>query len=130
MSDTTYDVELFYDGDCPLCLREVRMLARLDDKARLLLTDLTTAPEARTEGRSRAQLMERMHARLPTGEWIDGVEVFRQAYSAVGFGWIVALTRLPGVRHALDLGYTIFAKNRLRLTGRCEDGACAVSPVR
>jgi predicted DCC family thiol-disulfide oxidoreductase YuxK len=36
----------------------------------------------------------------------------------------VALTRLPGVSQLLDLAYHAFAKNRLRLTGRCVDGAC------
>ena len=27
----------------------------------------------------------------------------------------------------LDLGYELFAKNRLRLTGRCENDVCAVT---
>lgn len=53
-----------------------------------------------------------------------GVEVFRRLYAAVGFGPLAALTRLPGVAQLLDLGYRWFAKNRLRLTGRCADGAC------
>jgi len=63
-------------------------------------------------------------ARMPDGTLVEGVEVFRRLYAAVGFGPLVALTRLPGVAQLLDLGYRWFAKNRLRLTGRCADGAC------
>jgi predicted DCC family thiol-disulfide oxidoreductase YuxK len=70
--------------------------------------------------------MNRIHGRLPDGTLIEGVEVFRRMYTAVGFGPIVAVTRLPGISHALDLAYLLFAKNRLRLTGRCHDGACQV----
>ena len=50
-------------------------------------------------------------------------------YAAVGLGPLVALTRLPGVSHTLDAAYRVFARNRLRWTGRgetCEHGACAV----
>lgn len=73
--------------------------------------------------------MDRIHGRLPSGELIEGVEVFRRLYAAVGFSWLVAPTRLPGVRHLLDAAYELFAKNRLRLTGRCVDGVCAVPPA-
>jgi predicted DCC family thiol-disulfide oxidoreductase YuxK len=38
----------------------------------------------------------------------------------------VAATRWPGVRAVLDVAYTVFAKNRLRITGRCEGDRCAV----
>jgi len=68
--------------------------------------------------------MARIHARTSDGTWMQGVEVFRRLYTAVGFGALVAPTRLPGIAQLLDLGYRWFAKNRLRLTGRCADGAC------
>jgi len=58
---------------------------------------------------------------------IEGVEVFRRLYTAVGLGVLAAPTRLPGMAQLLDLGYRWFAKERLRLTGRCADGACELS---
>lgn len=70
-------------------------------------------------------LMSKIKGRRPDGSWIEGVEVFRQLYTAIGWGRIVAVTRLPGISQLLSLGYRWFAKNRLRLTGRCEpEGAC------
>jgi predicted DCC family thiol-disulfide oxidoreductase YuxK len=127
MSSEDFDVELFFDGDCPLCMREISMMRRLDKRDRIRFTDIA-APDfdSKTVGLTQEDLMARIHARLPSGELIEGVEVFRRAYSAVGFGPLVALTRAPGISQLLDLGYDVFAKNRLRWTGRCEDGACAI----
>ena len=72
-------------------------------------------------GRSFDELMGEIHGRLPDGTWITGVEVFRRLYGAVGFRWLVAVSRWPGVRPALDAAYRLFARHRLHLTGRCTD---------
>ena len=122
-----WDVEVFYDGDCPLCMREIRMLRRWDDLHLIRFSNIADPSfDAASVGLSHAALMERIRGRLPSGELIEGVEVFRRLYTAVGLGWVVGITRLPGISHALDLGYRWFAKNRLRLTGRCQDDACAI----
>lgn len=125
-----YRIEVFFDGDCPLCVREIAMLRRLDRRARIRFTDIA-APgfDPAAEGTTMETLMAEIHGRLPDGRWITGVEVFRQLYAAVGLGPVVAATRLPGVRGALDVGYRLFAKNRLRLTGRCTSESCEL-PVR
>lgn len=85
--------------------------------------------DASTVGVSQADLMARIHGRLASGALIEGVEVFRQLYTAVGFGSLVSLTRIPGVSHVLDFAYTLFAKHRLQMTGRCTDGVCDASTV-
>lgn len=126
---TDFDIEVFFDGDCPLCLREARLLGRLDRRGRIRFVDIAADGFDRSSVDVTWQaLMDRIHARLPDGAIIDGVEVFRRLYGIVGFGPLVALTRLPGVSQLLDLGYRWFAKNRLRLTGRCRDGACDLHP--
>ena len=126
-----FDVEVFYDGECPLCMREIDMLRGRDRAKRIVFTDIASPTfDPASVGLDHDALMKRIHARLPGGELIEGVEVFRRLYAAVGFGPLVAVTRVPGVSHALDLAYTWFAKNRLRLTGRCvkaDDGTCSTS---
>lgn len=127
----SHEIEVLFDGDCPLCLREIRMLQRLDKKSRIMFTDIA-APgfDASVYGLSWQQLMDRIHGRLPDGTMVEGVEVFRRLYTAVGFGPLVALTRLAGISQLLDFGYRKFAKNRLKLTGRCgPDGACPLPPA-
>lgn len=122
------EVEVFYDGDCPLCRREINMLRRWDKQHKILFTDIAAAGfDPAPLGVSQETLMAEIHARLPDGRLVTGVEVFRRLYTAVGLGWLVAPTRLPILRHGLDAAYRVFAKNRLRLTGRCAaDGACTV----
>jgi predicted DCC family thiol-disulfide oxidoreductase YuxK len=120
-----FDLEVFYDGACPLCMREIRMLRGRDRRQRIRFVDIAADGfDAASVGLSWQTLMDRIHGRLPDGTLVEGVEVFRRLYAAVGFGPLVALTRLPGVPQLLDLAYHAFAKNRLRLTGRCVDGAC------
>ncbi|MGB0597549.1 MAG: thiol-disulfide oxidoreductase DCC family protein [Rubripirellula sp.] len=124
----SWSVEVFYDGDCPLCCREINMLRRLDQRKRIQFTDIATETfDAATYGKSMPELMDEIHGRLPNGQWIIGVEVFRQLYTAVGFSPVVWLTRLPPISQLLDFGYRIFAKHRLRLTGRCTPESCEIS---
>jgi predicted DCC family thiol-disulfide oxidoreductase YuxK len=120
-----FEIEVFYDGACPLCTREIDMLRRKDHRRQIRFTDIA-APDfdAASVGVSWPTLMERIHGRLPDGTLIEGVEVFRRLYAAVGFGSLVAATRLPVLTQLLDLAYRVFAKNRLKFTGRCTDDAC------
>lgn len=128
MNSNNHRVEVFFDGDCPLCVREIRLLRRLDgQRQRILFTDIAHPEfDVGAHGKTWQDFMDRIHGRLPDGTFIEGLEVFRQLYAAVGLGWLVAITRAPGISHLLELGYRWFARNRLRLTGRCADGACRV----
>jgi len=120
-----WQFEVFYDGDCPLCMREIRMLQGRDRERRIRFTDIAAEGFDPAElGLDQATLMARIHGRLPGGTLVEGVEVFRQLYAAVGFGKLVRVSRLPGVAQLLDASYAVFAKNRLALIGRCEGGAC------
>jgi predicted DCC family thiol-disulfide oxidoreductase YuxK len=128
MAESTFEV--FYDGECPLCSREIAGLRRLDRKQQICFTDIAApsgAARAHSFGLERAELMARIHGRTAAGQIVEGVEVFRQLYGAVGFEKLVGLTRLPGVRSVLDAAYTVFAKNRLRLTRRCSAGHCDIA---
>jgi predicted DCC family thiol-disulfide oxidoreductase YuxK len=122
---SAFDIEVFYDGACPLCAREVRMLQGLDRDRRIRFIDIAADRfDSQEVGVPWAALAARMHARLPDGRLIDGVEVFRRMYAAVGFARLVALTRWPGVAQLLEIAYRLFARFRHRLTGRCVSGAC------
>lgn len=126
----SWEIRLLHDGECPLCAREVAMLRRLDrGRGRIDFEDIAApAFDARPYGRTQPELMARIHGALPDGRVIEGVEVFRRAYAAVGLGWLVAPTRWPLLRPLADAAYRWFARNRLRLGGRdaCTTDRCAV----
>lgn len=130
MTEVIHDdwrVRVYYDGECPLCMREIAMLQRKDRHGHIDFQDIASPYfDADAAGKTFDELMERIHGQLPDGTWIEGVEVFRQLYAAIGLGAVVAATKIPGIRQTLDWGYRRFAQNRLRLTGRCADGSCAV----
>lgn len=125
----SWDVEVLYDGDCPLCRREIGWLRRWDRRGRIRFTDIAAEDfSAVGLGLDQDRLMAEIHGRLPDGTWIRGVEVFRRLYAAVGYPRFAAATRWPGVAQALELGYRAFARNRLRWTGRCEAACKARKP--
>ena len=123
-----WKVQVFYDGDCPLCLREIKLLRWMDRRKHIRFTDIA-CPDFKPSDYAKTQkeFMDEIHGRMPNGTWIIGVEVFRQLYSAVGLGLLVAMSRIPGISHGLDLGYRVFAKNRLRFTGRCKTETCELN---
>lgn len=122
----SWELEVFYDSECPLCDREIALLRRLDRHQRVRFTDITRIDYSGNETeKSYDELMAEIHARLPDGTWITGVEAFRRLYSAVGLRWLVMPTRWPVVSQLVEYGYRVFARNRLRLTGRCQ-GECRI----
>ena len=117
----SWQIELLYDGQCPLCLREVNFLKKQDAGRGLVafvdIADDRYTPEAHG-GIDFETAMGRIHAMLPDGTVIRNVEVFRQVYEILGIGWIYAATKLPIIGAIVDIVYGIWADWRLRLTGR------------
>jgi predicted DCC family thiol-disulfide oxidoreductase YuxK len=123
--DGACEIEVFFDGGCPLCSREVRFLRRWDRPGVIRFTDIDAADFQAPPGHPGLDvLMARIHARLSDGRWIEGVEVFRRLYASIGLGPLVALSRLPGITQLLDWSYALFARNRRRLFGRCSTATC------
>lgn len=122
-----HQIEVFHDGKCPLCQREMQLLQRLDRAGAIAFVDISADGfDPSSLGVTWQTLMDRIHGRLPDGTLVEGVEVFRRLYAAVGYRRLVAISRWPVISQLLDVAYHTFAKNRLRLTGRCTDGACPV----
>ena len=103
------------------CRREMSMLCRRDHDQRFRFTDIDAlgfSPEAL--GRTRDELMARIHARLPDGTWICGVEGVPPPLRGHRLPAPCAVySRWPVISPLLDIAYTVFPRNRRRLTGRC-----------
>jgi predicted DCC family thiol-disulfide oxidoreductase YuxK len=118
---TSWKIKLLYDGECPLCLREVNFLRKQDAGRGLVafvdIADENYTPEAHG-GVDFETAMGRIHAVMPDGKVIQNVEVFRRVYETLGMGWVYAITKLPVIGAFADMLYGIWADWRLRLTGR------------
>jgi len=119
-SPPTWQIDLLYDGECPLCLKEIDFLKKRDTEGKIQFTDLAS-PGYKQEEHGNVDFergMRSIHAVTSSGDVISGVEVFRRVYEAIGLGWVYAATKLPVIGPAVDVAYDIWASNRLRLTGR------------
>ncbi|WP_009546733.1 DCC1-like thiol-disulfide oxidoreductase family protein [Crocosphaera subtropica] len=119
--ESSWKVKLLYDGDCPLCMREVRFLQKKDQGKGLV--KLVNIAEDNYDANKHCSVdyksaMGRIHAILPDGTILRDVEAFRYVYEVLGMGWVYAITKLPIVGKIANWVYGIWAKLRLPLTGR------------
>ncbi|MEB3359150.1 MAG: DUF393 domain-containing protein [Synechococcales bacterium] len=117
----SWQIKLLYDGECPLCLREVNFLQKRDaGRGRVAFVDIASDRYNPDDhgGIDFETAMGRIHALLPDGTVIRDLEVFRRVYEVLGMGWVYAVTRLPGVGAIADWLYARWADWRLPLTGR------------
>ena len=121
---------IFYDGYCPLCVKEMRHLKKLDSNEKLNLVDLNDEYfESDFPEISAHKAMTRLHGYLfqnNTKQLVTGLDVTYYAWRMVGKGWLVAPLRWPIISWFADKAYLWFAKHRFTisewLTGqpRCE----------
>lgn len=109
----TSPLTLLYDGDCPICRIEMDRLAERDMLKRLVFVDIA-APgfDASRWGATLEDMRRLIHAVLPDGSLVSGMEVFRLAYGAVGRGLLFAPTGLPLLAPLFERAYAAFARNR------------------
>lgn len=116
-----WQIKLLYDGECPLCVREVNFLTEKDAGRGIVkfvdIASLDYDPKENA-GIDFATAMGTIHAILPDGTVIKNIEVFRQVYESLGMGWIYAVTKIPVIGAIADWVYKAWARWRLKLTRR------------
>ena len=111
-------VQVFYDGLCPVCSREVNLLLRLDKQGNLQPIDFSRPDfDPFPYGIELADLVARMYTRDKQGNWHEGIDSFPVMWGAVGWGWVWSWTRVPGLRQVGMAGYALFRRIRPRFSG-------------
>lgn len=114
------ELNLIYDSKCGVCQWEVDFLKERDAAGRLIYTDLEADDfeegAARNGGLDYATALSSFHAVRADGELLAGMPVFREAYRAVGLGWVWAIYDQPLAARILDFGYSLFARFRTDIT--------------
>jgi len=117
----SWKVKLLFDGDCPLCVREVNFLKKKDDGRGVVafvdISDPVYDPAANA-GLDYETAMGRIHAIEADGSVVQDVAVFRRVYEELGMGWVYAVTKAPAVEAVANQLYGVWARSRLWLTGR------------
>ena len=123
---------IFYDGQCPLCLAEMRQLKKYDTSAQLVLADLHDADFAVNYPHiDRPRAMRMLHAQLENGAMLYGLDVTCKAWSIVGRHRWLAILRWPLIRKLADIIYLLFARYRSQiaylLTGKSHCDTCSLA---
>ncbi|XP_056094188.1 uncharacterized protein LOC130072897 isoform X1 [Rhinichthys klamathensis goyatoka] len=122
-------VRVLYDGECPICVKEIRLLQFLQRNRaeKVDFVDISLPEYDGTKyGVSYEIAMEEMTVIDTNNKIHRGVPAFTVMYSAVGLGWLGRFISLPLIRPVMDRAYVMFARNRLKWTGRegCITGRC------
>lgn len=119
--DDKWQVKILYDGDCPLCMKEVDFLQKRNEAYNTIkFVDISAdnySPEENA-GVTFEQAMGHIHGIMRDGTVVTGIEAFRKFYDAIGLGWVYAITKFKAVEVVADAVYEVWAKYRLPLTGR------------
>lgn len=103
-------LEVWFDGDCPLCRREIALMRRLDRRQAIDFIDVATG--SGTCPIDRTELLARFHAR-EDGRMVSGAEAFAAMWRAIPilapFG---RLARNRGVLSVMEGLYLAFLKVR------------------
>ena len=116
---STSTLTVLYDGNCPLCLREighVRGLAERRGENTLCFVDISNNADIGITDAERARLMARFHVQKEDGSRIDGAAAFVAMWERLpGWRWIARIARIPGALPLLELAYRGFLRIRPRL---------------
>lgn len=127
----TGKLQVFYDGACPLCRREMGHYQVKDRRHNIDWVNIAGADfHADAYGLDPARVQQVMHARTPEGKVVTEVAAFLAIWKALPNGWIVTPLKwffsIPGMVWVGGFFYRAFARNRYRLTGRCTAESCAL----
>ena len=130
-SSQKWPLQVFYDGACPLCSREIRHYMTRDRDHRLIWIDISLpAFRAADYELDPARLQQVMHTRSADGRVFTQVAAFCAIWEALPPGLLTTplrwLLKIPGMLSLANIFYRLFARNRYRFTGRCTPEACSI----
>lgn len=103
---------VMFDGQCPLCRREIGLYQSLTPLQDVSWMDVSQ-DAAGLSAEEQARYMARFHVRLGDGTLLSGAAAFVALWSAMpGWRWFGKVARVPGVTPALERAYRGFLRAR------------------
>ena len=113
---TTPQVTVWFDGDCPLCTREIRLMRRLDRRQAIRFIDIRAGRDCPLDP---ATLLARFHARETGKPIVSGAAAFAAMWRAIPLLRPLGLVaRNKAALWLLERLYLGFLKLRPRLVRR------------
>ena len=118
--DSKNSLKLLYDGECPICKREICILQKKDSQTKIKFVDISSKTFSPFENNNidYNTAMSQIHAIDSQGNLLVGIPAFAIVYARCQLLVTSTLLRIPFIKTILKPLYTLFAKNRLWITGR------------
>ena len=129
VSDSQGRFTLLYDGECPLCRREIEWFCRRAPEAMHVVDISAKGFDGNVYGLASDDVHRELHGIKPDGTVTVGMDSVRDAYRVIGLGFMVSFTAHWPFRPIADWMYRRFAANRLQIgtwVGRrqCDEKTC------
>ena len=123
-------IEIFYDGKCGLCRKEIDYYRRHAKMGVFVWRDIATDPSCLlVHNISQADALRRLHARDASGAWHIGVDAFIVIWRQIGVWKLLAiLVSTPGIKQLADTAYNRFADYRFARLDHCQIAANGAVP--
>lgn len=131
----TWPLTLYFDGECPLCAREIKTLRGRAAPERLRFVDIRDEGfEPESMALTFAQMESLLHARFADGTWVTGLDATLWSWRAAGLGFWAAPLSWRWARPLLNVAYRLFCRWRPHLAwlphpdgaARCKGQSCAL----
>ena len=118
--DSENNLKLLYDGECPICKREICILQKKDNQKKIKFIDISSKEFSPFENNNidYNTAMSQIHAIDGKGNLLVGIPAFATVYARSQLLVTSTLLRIPFIKSVLKPFYTLFAKKRLWITGR------------
>jgi predicted DCC family thiol-disulfide oxidoreductase YuxK len=126
---TTPDFYIFYDTECPLCVRTKISISHLDWNNRIgFKTVQFDAQDFENLALiDQSVLLDDMHSIDKNGTVYSGINTYIQIFKRIFYLYpLYLLLKLPGFYHFAKIIYRKIAQNRV--TERCSEGKCGFNP--
>ncbi len=112
-SSSGAELTVWFDGDCPLCVREISLMRRLDRRQAIEFVDVTGGQGCPIDQQT---LLARFHARERGGELVSGAAAFAAMWRAIPLLRPLGLAaRWQPLQQLLEVLYLQFLRIRPRL---------------
>ena len=110
---------LYFDGQCPVCTKEMCKLEEISDD-NIELVDIHKIPanadatqdQQLNVGPSKEELLKILHLQKPDGSWVRGLDANVMAWQHTKLGWLAKPLRWPLIAQVADWVYYRWAERR------------------
>ena len=104
--------EVYFDGACPLCRREISLYRKVDKKAHISWVDVSKSIDA-VPNLTNEELLKRFHVKAKNGKILSGAEAFFALWRELpGWRWLGKLGKYSFVVNFAEMVYIVFLKLR------------------